>query len=107
MPATCSPPNRQPASAPPRSRSARRRTRRVTTRRSSRSARRRRTCCRCKAPGLVVLRVAALDALRRVRDLVALGGGVVLHVRHAGPVAVLALEAAQRGAAGARRAARL
>src|SRR4051812_17856136 len=56
---------------------------------------------------LRVLRVAALDALGGARDLVALRRGVVLNVRHAGPLAVLALEPEQCLSAGARRAARL
>src|SRR3954452_3306420 len=69
------------------------------------------TCCCRRSTGtsttsdLCVLGVPALHALGRVRDLVALGGGVVLHVRNARPLAVLALEAAQRVAAGARRTA--
>src|SRR3954462_1555285 len=67
-------------------------------------------CCRrstgtSTTSDLCVLGVPALHALGRVRDLVALGGGVVLHVRHAGALAVLALEAAERGAARAGRTA--
>src|SRR5436190_7074497 len=44
---------------------------------------------------LGVLGVAGLDPLRGARHLVALRGGVVLHVRHAGAFAVVALEAEQ------------
>src|SRR3954465_3413672 len=69
-------------------------------------------CCR-RATGtsttsdLCVLGVPALHALGRVRDLVALGGGVVLHVRNARPLAVLALEAEEGRAARPGRAAAL
>src|SRR5262249_54691628 len=47
-------------------------------------------------PPLGVLRIAGLDPLRGVRGLVALRGGVVLDVRDAGALPVMALEADQR-----------
>ena len=64
-------------------------------------------CGRDLMAKLGVLRVGALDPLGGVRGLVALGGRVVLHVRHAGTLAVLAGEAVHGVGAVSRRAAAL